>query len=204
MHMKKIGIFGGTFDPVHLGHVNLAMDARREAGLDKVIFIPAKLQPFKLDRRIASGKDRLAMLEEAVGDIEGLEVSSFELDSEGISYTYLTIRGMREILGDEAKLYFILGTDSFLKIEKWKNAEELLEGCSYIVGVRPGYRDEELDQCIDRVRHDHNTRVIKLHNVQFDISSTEIRDRIDSGNSCSDLIPDKVERYIKANGLYKE
>lgn len=202
--MKKIGIFGGTFDPVHLGHINLAIDAKREAGLDKVIFIPAKLQPFKLDKRIASGKDRLAMLKEAVDDIEGLEVSSYELDSEGISYTYLTIRAMRERLGPEAKLYFILGTDSFLKIETWKNATELLESCSYIVGVRPGYRDEELDQCIDRVRHDYNTEVKKLHNVQFDISSTGIRERIDSGSSCSDLISAKVERYIRNNGLYKE
>lgn len=202
--MKKIGIFGGTFDPVHLGHINLALDAKLQAGLDKVIFIPAKLQPFKLDKRVTDGKDRLAMLREAVSDISGLEVSSYELDAEGISYTYLTMRAMKKAFGDDAKLYFIMGTDSFLKLEKWKNSRELLETCSYIIGTRPGYKHEEVELCIERICRDYNTEVRNIDNVQLDISSTEIRRRIDKGISCGDLIPDKVERYIKDNGLYKE
>lgn len=202
--MKKIGIFGGTFDPVHLGHINLALDAKLQAGLDKVIFIPAKLQPFKLDKRVTDGKDRLAMLREAVSDISGLEVSSYELDAEGISYTYLTMRAMKKAFGDDAKLYFIMGTDSFLKLEKWKNSRELLETCSYIIGTRPGYKHEELELCIERICRDYNTEVRNIDNVQLDISSTEIRRRIDKGISCGDLIPYKVERYIKDNGLYKE
>ena len=202
--MKKIGIFGGTFDPVHLGHINLALDAKLQAGLDKVIFIPAKLQPFKLDKNVTAGKDRLAMLREAVSDISGLEVSSYELDAEGISYTYLTMRAMKKAFGDDAKLYFIMGTDSFLKLEKWKNSRELLETCSYIIGTRPGYKHEELELCIERICRDYNTEVRNIDNVQLDISSTEIRRRIDKGISCGDLIPDKVERYIKDNGLYKE
>ena len=202
--MKKIGIFGGTFDPVHLGHINLALDAKLQAGLDKVIFIPAKLQHFKLDKRVTDGKDRLAMLREAVSDISGLEVSSYELDAEGISYTYLTMRAMKKAFGDDAKLYFIMGTDSFLKLEKWKNSRELLETCSYIIGTRPGYKHEELELCIERICRDYNTEVRNIDNVQLDISSTEIRRRIDKGISCGDLIPDKVERYIKDNGLYKE
>lgn len=202
--MKKIGIFGGTFDPVHLGHINLALDAKLQAGLDKVIFIPAKLQPFKLDKRVTDGKDRLAMLREAVSDISGLEVSSYELDAEGISYTYLTMRAMKKAFGDDAKLYFIMGTDSFLKLETWKNSRELLETCSYIIGTRPGYKHEELELCIERICRDYNTEVRNIDNVQLDISSTEIRRRIDKGISCGDLIPDKVERYIKDNGLYKE
>lgn len=202
--MKKIGILGGTFDPVHLGHINLALDAKREVGLDKVLFIPAKLQPFKLDRKTASGTDRLAMLEEALCDIDGLETSSYELDADGISYTYITMRAMKERFGSNAHLYFIMGTDSFLKLETWKNSEELLHGYSYIVGTRPGYRIEELENCIERIRRDYNTEVKKIHNIQFDISSTEIRRRIDCGISCGDLITDRVERYIRANGLYKE
>ena len=202
--MKRIGSFGGTFDPVHLGHINLAKDAKQQAGLDKVIFIPAKLQPFKLDKKITSGEDRFTMLSEAVRGIEGLEVSSYELDTEGISYTYLTIRAMRESFGKDAKLYFIMGTDSLLKIESWKNSAELLESCSYIVGTRPGYKQEELERCIEKIRRDYNTEVRNINNMQLDISSTEIRRRIDSGVSCSDLIPDSVERYIREHGLYKE
>lgn len=202
-HIKKIGIFGGTFDPVHLGHIGLAADAKKEAGLDKVIFVPAKLQPFKLDKRISSGKDRIAMLNEALLDIEGLEVSSYELDSGGVSYTYLTIRAMKEKFGVSAKIYFIMGSDSFMKIESWRNSDELLTGCSYIIGTRPGSDQDLLEQCMERVRNRYGTEIIKISNVRLDISSTEIRHRLDSGTSCSDLIPDSVERYIIKNGLYK-
>ena len=202
--MKKIGILGGTFDPVHLGHINLAIDAKAQAGLDKVIFVPAKLQPFKLDKNVTAGEHRLAMIKEAIDGIDGLEVSPYELEAEGISYTYLTVRAMKKRFGTDARLYFITGNDSFLKIETWKNAEELIRGCSYIIGTRPGYRKQELDICIERIRRDYNTEVINIDNTQFDISSTEIRKRLESGLPCSDLIPEKTERYITANGLYKK
>lgn len=202
--MKKIGILGGTFDPVHLGHINLAIDAKAQAGLDKVIFVPAKLQPFKLDKEVTAGEHRLAMIKEAIDGIDGLEVSPYELEAEGISYTYLTVRAMKKRFGKDARLYFITGTDSFLKIETWKNAEELIRSCSYIIGTRPGYRKQELDICIERIRRDYNTEVINIDNTQFDISSTEIRKRLESGLPCSDLIPEKTERYITANGLYKK
>lgn len=202
--VKRIGILGGTFDPIHLGHINLALDAKREADLDKVILIPAKLQPFKLDKKTASGEDRLTMINEAVSDIDGIEVSPYELNKEGISYTYLTIRAMREMFGNDAEIYFITGTDSFLKIESWKNSEELLKSCSYLIGTRPGYKQNELELCIERIRRDYNTEVRNIANLQLDVSSTEIRRRLEEGISCSDLIPDKVERYIKANGLYKK
>ena len=202
--MKKIGILGGTCDPVHLGHINLAIDAKAQAGLDKVIFVPAKLQPFKLDKNVTAGEHRLAMIKEAIDGIDGLEVSPYELEAEGISYTYLTVRAMKKRFGTDARLYFITGTDSFLKIETWKNAEELIRSCSYIIGTRPGYRKQELDICIERIRRDYNTEVINIDNTQFDISSTEIRKRLESGLPCSDLIPEKTERYITANGLYKK
>ena len=202
--MKKIGILGGTFDPVHLGHINLAIDAKAQAGLDKVIFVPAKLQPFKLNKKVTAGEHRLAMIKEAIDGIDGLEVSPYELEAEGISYTYLTVRAMKKRFGTDARLYFITGTDSFLKIETWKNTEELIRSCSYIIGTRPGYRKQELDICIERIRRDYNTEVINIDNTQFDISSTEIRKRLESGLPCSDLIPEKTERYITANGLYKK
>lgn len=202
--MKKIGILGGTFDPVHLGHINLAIDAKAQVGLDKVIFVPAKLQPFKLDKEVTAGEHRLAMIREAIDGIDGLEVSPYELEAEGISYTYLTVRAMKKSFGRDARLYFITGTDSFLKIESWKNAEELIRSCSYIIGTRPGYRKQELDICIEHIRREYNTEVINLENIQLDISSTEIRKRLESGLPCNDLIPEKTERYITANGLYKK
>ncbi|MGN0704947.1 MAG: nicotinate-nucleotide adenylyltransferase [Lentihominibacter sp.] len=201
--LKRTGIFGGTFDPVHLGHIGLAQDAMEQAGLDKVIFIPAAHQPFKLDRETASGEHRLEMLKLALKDIAGLEISEYELEEKGISYTYLTMRAMRRMMGEDTRLYFITGTDSFLKIEQWKNSSELLREFSYIIGTRPGYRQEELDECVSRIRNRYGTEIIFLNNTQLDISSTEIRERLEQGVPAGDLIPAEVERYITEHGLYR-
>ena len=200
---KKTGIFGGSFDPVHLGHICLAEDAMKQAGLDSVIFIPAAHQPFKLDRNVTSGEDRLAMLRIAVMNKSGFEISEYELDNDGVSYTYLTMRAMRKLLGNNNKLYFITGTDSFLKIEQWKNSSELLQSYSFIIGTRPGYRIEELENCINRIRNRYNTEIIHINNTQLDISSTEIRERLETGKTAGDLIPPQVERYILEHGLYR-
>lgn len=202
--MKKIGILGGTFDPVHYGHLRLAEDAAASGKLERVVFIPAKLSPFKLNNKVAPAQERLDMVRLAVEDNPLLEVSSCELDSEGISYTYLTMRKMKQIWGEDSQLFFITGTDAFLKIEKWKEAEELLSSYAFIVGSRPGYREDELDTCIERVRRVHNTVVIKIDNRKFDISSTEVRRRAAMRLSAKDLIPEKVENYIRMRGLYIE
>lgn len=201
--IKKIGIFGGSFDPVHLGHTGLAEDAVKQAGLDKVVFIPAGIQPFKLDKKQASGEDRLEMLRLAAGNAERFEISTYELDNEGVSYSYLTMRAMKEMYGEDVKLYFITGTDAFLKIDKWKNAEELLTEYSYVIGTRPGYKQEELRLYIEDIRRKYGTEIINIDNVQVDVSSTEIRDIISRGGSAEGLISPEVERYIKDNGLYE-
>lgn len=200
---RKIGIFGGSFDPVHLGHIGLAEDAMKQAGLEKVVFIPARLQPFKLDKQLTSGYDRLEMLKLASDGMDGFEISSYEIDEEGISYSYLTMRAMQKKYGVSTKLYFITGTDAFLKIDNWKNAEELLTNYSYVIGTRPGYKQEELKDCIKRIHETYGTEIININNVQIDVSSTEIRDIISRGESTRGLISEEVERYIKENGLYK-
>lgn len=199
---KKTGIFGGSFDPVHLGHVSLARDAMKAVGLDRVIFIPAGLQPFKLDKKVTPGKDRLEMLKLATEGEQDLEISDLELVSSEISYTYLTLRRIKKILNPEEKIYFITGTDSFLKIKQWKNSCELLENYSYIIGTRPGYRKAELDSCIESIRHEYNTEIINIDNTQMDISSTDIRTRLGLGGSVKGMICEGVERYIKEHGLY--
>lgn len=201
--VKRIGIFGGSFDPVHLGHTGLASDAMKQADLHKVIFVPTAIQPFKLDRTPEQGRDRLEMLKLAAGDTEGFEISTYELDHQGISYSYLTMRAMQHRFGEDARLYFITGTDAFLKINKWRNSEEMLEKYGYIIGTRPGCEKEELETLLDNIRRSHNTEIICIDNVQIDVSSTEIRQRLDSGLSIDDLVSDKVERYIKENGLYR-
>lgn len=199
----KIGIMGGSFDPVHNGHIGLAEDAVTMAGMDEVIMIPAGIQPFKQDRRTESGEDRFRMLALVAGQNDHITVSRNELDCEGVSYTYLTLRRIQE-MNRHARLYFICGTDSFLKIDTWKNSRELLSNYSYIVGCdRPGYRHNELQEAIERISRNYGTDIITIHNRQFDVSSTEIRERIAEGKPIAHLVPPAVERYIRENELYR-
>ena len=208
--MIRIGVLGGSFDPVHRGHLELAKDAADQAGLNEVILSPTRIQPFKQGIQVTSGDDRLNMLSLAAEADERIRVSRYELDKEGVSYTYLTLRHFRKLYEDtnskdgneEVKLYFISGTDSFLKIETWMEAGEILRNYSHIVGSRPGYMEQELRQCIDRVHKNYGTEVLKIENKQLDISSTLIRERLAEGLPVDDLISDKVERYIRGHGLY--
>lgn len=204
---KKIGIFGGTFDPVHSGHMELARQAANELGLDKLILVPARLQPFKLDKKTASGSDRVEMLRLAVKEWhveDRFEVSDVELKRDGISYTIDTLRAF-QALYPEAEIYFIIGTDAFLMMDKWKSAEEICANYFVAVGMRPGCEENGLSECIDRMKGVYNTKgIIRLHNAQVDISSTELRDGTGPAADLPDsLIPDSVERYIKEHGLYK-
>ncbi|QOX62720.1 nicotinate-nucleotide adenylyltransferase [Anoxybacterium hadale] len=200
--MKKIGIIGGTFDPVHYGHLILAEQARVEAALDRVVFMPAMVQPFKLHTKSAEGDHRYAMLLEAVSGNPYFSVSRKELDSPDISYTIHTLKSLKEEMGEDAELYFIIGTDAFLSLEKWYSAEELLRNFSFVIGMRPGYKEQELKEMIDHVREIYGTRVAEINNSEVEISSSDIKERIRTGKSIKYLLPDGVESYIRNNGLY--
>ncbi len=199
--MKRIGILGGSFDPVHLGHISLAKDAISQCGLDSVIFMPAYRQPFKLDTNLSSDVDRLAMLEDALGDNPKLQISPWEIENKGISYTYLTLRSLREGHPDD-KYYFITGADTFLKINIWKNADELLADNRFIIGNRPGYREQELLKQISIIREKYSTEILLINNLRLDISATNIRKKVALGESITSLVPAAVERYITEHGLY--
>ncbi|MDO4393277.1 MAG: nicotinate-nucleotide adenylyltransferase [Bacillota bacterium] len=200
--MKKIGIFGGSFDPIHEAHISLAQDALRECNLHKVILVPAKLQPFKLDKQVTPAEDRLEMVRRAAQGEENIDVSDYEICRDEISYSYLTMREMSTKYHG-CRLYFITGTDAFLMIEKWMEAEELLNSYSFIIGTRPGYREDELKECMNRIKDKYGTEIININNVQIDVSSTEIRDKLAAGKSIKGLVPVAVENYINEKGLYR-
>ena len=200
--MKKIGIFGGSFDPIHEAHISLAQDALTQCSLDSVILVPAKLQPFKLDKQVTPAEDRLKMVQLAAEDKPGINVSDYEICNDCISYSYLTMREMTR-LNPGSRLYFITGTDAFLMVEQWKEASELLSRYSFIVGTRPGYREDELKECMERIRRMHGTEIINIDNIQIDVSSTEIRARLSEGKSIRGLVPIAVEEYIINKGLYR-
>lgn len=202
--MKKIGIIGGTFDPVHYGHLILAEQARVEASLDQVIFMPAMVQPFKLNAKITGGSHRYAMLQEAVAGNPYFSVSRMELDKPEVSYTIHTLNDCREDFGADAELYFIIGTDAFLNLEKWYAAGDLLTGFSFVVGTRPGYKEQELNELIQRLQNQYSAEIIEINNSEVEISSTDIKNRVRAGKSIKYLVPDGVEAYIRKYKLYQE
>lgn len=199
---NRIGILGGTFDPVHVGHVALGRAALMEAGLARLLVMPAYIQPFKQGKRVTEDEHRLAMARLAFEDVPRTEISTFEVDRMRVSYTYDTLTAMqKEYPGKE--LFFITGTDAFLEMDTWYKGTDLLRNFSFLVSVRPGYREEELNRRIADYQTDYGAHIIKLASSMPDISATEIREKYRAGESVRGLVPEKVERYIKEHGLYQ-
>lgn len=199
----KIGVLGGSFDPIHYGHLMLAEAALSEAGLDKLILVPARVQPFKQSAQPVSGELRLRMATLAAEEHPAFEVSDIELRREGISYTADTLRELKTLHPEAEKLYFISGADTFRKIEIWTKADELLSEYAFIVGTRPGYDTAPLREEIERIKEKYGTEIIVIHNPMIDISSTELRLLLSKGEDASEYIPPKVLSLIEERGLYK-
>ncbi len=201
--MKKIGLIGGTFDPIHFGHLILAEQARVEAGLDEVIFMPAKKSPYKIIRQCVEDKHRFNMVSMAIRDNPNFSVSDMELCGPDISYTIDTLEALKEKLGNAADLYFICGTDAFLGMEGWKNKDGILKNFPIIVGSRPRYKDRARDEMIKRMTVEYGARIHRVHMPKIDISSSEIKMRISEDKSIRYLLPSDVISYIEDNGLYR-
>lgn len=202
MKTFRIGILGGSFDPVHIGHVSLGRAAVSEAELDKLIVMPAYIQPFKQGKQVSDDEHRLAMTRLAFEDVPRAEVSSFEIGRMCISYTFDTLEAMREQYPD-GEIFFITGADSFVKIDTWYKGIELLTHFSFIVSARPGCEEYETAQKIKEYEEKYHTRILKLAAQMPDISSTELRLMYGEGKTSDGLVPEKAERYITEHGLYQ-
>ena len=204
--MQRIGIFGGSFDPIHYGHLILAAQIRELSGLDRVIFVPANINPFKLEHPPASGEDRLRMIELAIEGCLGFEVSDIELKRDGPSYTYDTLTELSagyEASAEKTKLYFILGSDSLKKIATWKKGGDLIDNYGLISIYRKGESKEEIDTEVERIRRDHPSADIRLFETpELEISSGDIRERLKFGQDIKFLTPDSVIDYIDSQKLY--
>lgn len=192
----RIGILGGTFNPVHYGHLAAAAEAAQEFDLGKVVFVPSFLPPHKNDSDIAPSRGRFQMCLLATQSHPSFSVSSLELERGGKSYSIETVREFLNIYGKDTGLYFIIGVDAILEISTWKDKEELFQLCEFIVASRPGFRAEGIDKRIFRYLH-----LIKV--PALDISSTEIRRRVREGKNIKYLLPEKVEEYIYEHKLYR-
>lgn len=190
----RIGLFGGTFNPVHNGHIEAARHVLKEFNLDKIVFIPAKIPVHKNLEYETSSLDRLEMIQIAIENISNFEVSSIEIDREEKSYSYLTIKTISELYSND-NLFFILGTDSFNSIKSWKYPEKLIELTDFIVMRRPG--DEINKKLAKWIKNVYLSR-----NELLDISSTDIRKRIDDEAFIETVVDPKVLNYIKKRRLY--
>lgn len=199
----KIGVFGGSFNPIHHGHLALAEYAADEAGLDGALIIPAYESPFKPGTGGPDSLHHLRMAELAVAGNERLIVSDLEVMKSETSFTVDTLRELAQ-QRPEDRLYFIIGTDSFYDIELWKGARELLSTYPFIVGRRPGNGNDRLEAFAGEIREKYGAEIILADVPQLEISSTDIRQRIRDGRSIRYLVPDAVRNYINKNGLYRE
>lgn len=201
----RLGVMGGTFDPIHLGHLVAAEEARCQFQLDRVVFVPSARPPHKTGVRQSPAADRLEMVRIAVKGNPFLDSSDVELQREGLSYTIDTLRAMRETYGAGVKLFFITGADAILEILTWKDPKELLAESSFIAATRPGFPLESLRQALpERTSKgaDPLDNVYSMEIPALAISSTDIRERAASGRPFRYMVPAGVWEYIEVKGLY--
>lgn len=203
MSKNKIGIIGGTFDPIHNGHLIIAENSRKTFNLDKVIFMPAGIPPHKRDKDISSNLHRYNMTLLAINSNQYFLISDLELKKEGISFTIDTIKYLKSIYED-TDIYFILGSDSLFQIDKWKDYEELLTLCHFVVAKRPSYNNQELENKVDKLNSLYNSSIHIVEGPVLEVSSSDIRERVRRGDSISYLVPRSVEEYIYKHGLYRD
>ncbi|NJD69581.1 MAG: nicotinate-nucleotide adenylyltransferase [candidate division NC10 bacterium] len=225
--MMHIGVMGGTFDPIPLGHLRAAEEIYWAFELDKIIFVPAARPPHKEEEFAASALHRYELVSLATVYTPYFSVSPIELSRPGRSYSVETLREFRKLYGDETAIYFIMGVDAFLDITTWKEARELLSLAQVIVTARPGWRLDEVEramtpgqwQLLGNPRfkymkvseitretvagHGEPRLVLLVEVVSLDISSSEIRQLVKEGRSIRHLVPDTVAAYIGKNRLYQ-
>jgi len=189
----KIGILGGTFDPVHNGHIYLAKKSYAKLRLDKIIFIPSYLPPHKKGVKVTSARHRFNMLKLAIRANKKFKISDMEIRRKGRSYSVDTLRRLRKKYGAKAGLFFITGSDSLKELDKWKNLAEILRLCRFVAVERPGFKIKDLPKGFAALK-------INAKNI----SSTDIRNKIKSGKSLTNLMPGAVTRYIYKHSLYKK
>jgi len=211
--MKKIGIFGGTFDPVHLGHLTVAGEFARSLDLETVYLIPAAVPPHRPDPPVASSQDRLEMLSLAAAGNPVLKVSELELQREGMSYTLDTIRDLREDIG-EGEFFMALGADAYSEISTWHRPDEVMAAVNIVVLTRPGFEIDLIGSLPEKIisryapvkdgfRHSSGTRLFSLSVSAVDISASGIKKLISEGKSFHELVPDNVYDYIVRKDLYR-
>lgn len=201
--MKRIGIMGGTFNPVHKGHLALARAAKKEFALDQVVFVPSGNPPHKAAGEVIDKEYRFKMVRLVLKGKKGFTSSRIELDRPGYSYAVDTFAALKRKYGKSAKLFYIMGLDSINEILDWKKPLELFHLCEFIVGTRPGTKLRTFRRLVKFPPLQKEVDKIHLMELRENISACGIRERLKAGKSVSRLLPKAVENYIKRHRLYE-
>ncbi len=204
--MKSVALFGGTFNPIHYGHLAIAEDVRSKHNLDKVIFIPTALPPHKDPADLVDAQKRSVMAFLATVSNPCFDVSTYEVEKGGKSYSIDTVRHFRHFFGDKVELYFIIGADMLVEIASWKSIGELLQLCRFIAVSRPGYDAPKILNrhflTAEGAANEWLDRILVEDSILWDISATTIRRRVREWKSIKYLVPEAVEQFIHNQQLY--
>ena len=197
----KTGVLGGTFDPIHKGHLAVVEEVRSRLNLDEVLFIPVGHPWRKAGSPILPAEHRVEMVRLAIADRPSFRVSTIEVDREGPSYTIDTLEELRSGLGNGDEIFFIVGWDSLADLSSWKAPERVIQLCRLVAVPRPGYFPPDL-KSLEDVIPGLSERAILLDGPEVDVSASQIRERVARGLPISGLVPGAVEQYIREHGLY--
>lgn len=200
--MIKKGIFGGTFDPIHNGHLHIAYEALYNLNLDKVMFMPSGNPPHKKDRIITDAKIRYALINEVIEGEKRFEISDYEINKQSLSYTYETLKYFNKV-EPNTQWYFITGVDCLMNLYTWRNVDEILSLCKFVVFNRSGYNKQEILIQKKNIENKYDKEIIFLDLPILEISSTNIRSKVREEENISYLIPEKARRLIENMKLYK-
>ena len=200
--MRKVGIMGGTFDPIHIGHLIIAEKAREQFHLDEVLFMPSGTPYMKNIDEVLPGSIRTEMTSLAIEENPLFSISTIEIEKEGSTYTYETLETLRD-KNPNTEYYFILGADSLFAIEHWKNPEKIFAGCHVLAAVRNDKNAEEMEAQAAYLKEKFNADISMIKTGHIEISSSIIRELVKDGHSIRYLVPDAVYDYIIKNKLYK-
>ena len=202
MNPLSVGVLGGSFNPIHLGHMELAKEAHIQFGLGNILLMPTSLTWYKDTSSLAGPKHRLAMARLGAKEMgeEYMRASSIDIDRGGITYTCDTVNELRDVYDN---IYFIIGSDSLMYIDEWKNAGDFLKKCIILYGKRDGDDVEAISEKKKFLKQEYGADIRELKIKKIPISSSDIRKRIKSGKSITGLVPKSVEEYIMENNLYR-
>lgn len=202
--IKNIGIMGGTFNPIQIGHLIVAEDVREKFRLDKVLFIPSGQPPHKPDSEVIAAEHRYEMVRLAVNSNRYFEASRIEIDREGTTYTINTLQALKEEYDSDTRFFFIVGADVIPELTTWREYQKVFMLCDFIAVFRPGYEKAAFETAAEQLTKEYGIRIQMAEARLVDISSTEIREKCSRGESVKYLISEDVEKYIHVNGLYKK